>query len=49
MPNVGAYGLSASLVAFLGQPAPLEVVVEYGEIVEVSQLELVRRVRVGPS
>lgn len=44
VPNVGAYGLSASLVAFLGHPAPREVVVEGGAVVEVSQLALVRRV-----
>jgi diaminopimelate decarboxylase len=43
VPNVGAYGLSASLLAFLGHPAPREVVVDAGEIVEVSRLELVRR------
>jgi diaminopimelate decarboxylase len=44
VPNVGAYGLSASLVAFLGHPAPREAVVDGGEVVEVSQLALVRRV-----
>lgn len=49
VPNVGAYGLSASLLAFLGHPAPREVVVDGGEILEVSRLELVRRVAGGPS
>jgi diaminopimelate decarboxylase len=44
VPNVGAYGLSASLLAFLGHPLPLEVVVDGGEIIEVSQLALVRQV-----
>jgi diaminopimelate decarboxylase len=43
VPNVGAYGLSASLLAFLGHPAPREVVVDGGAVVEVSRLELVRR------
>ena len=43
-PNVGAYGLSASLLAFLGHPPPREVVVDGGEIVEVSELALVRQV-----
>jgi len=43
VPNVGAYGLTASLLAFLGHPPPREVVVDRGEVVEVSQLELVRR------
>jgi diaminopimelate decarboxylase len=48
VPNVGAYGLTASLLAFLGHPAPREVVVDAGRIVEVSQLGLVRRVLGGP-
>jgi diaminopimelate decarboxylase len=43
VPNVGAYGLTASLVAFLGHPLPREAVVEHGELVDVSRLELVRR------
>lgn len=47
VPNVGAYGLSASLLAFLGHPAPREVVVDQGEIVDVSQLVLVRRAAAG--
>ncbi|GAA3698151.1 type III PLP-dependent enzyme [Nonomuraea antimicrobica] len=38
VPNVGAYGLTASLTGFLGHPAPLEVIVEGGEITEVSRL-----------
>lgn len=45
VPNVGAYGLYASLLGFLCHPAPREAVVDGGEIVEVSQLELVRRRR----
>jgi diaminopimelate decarboxylase len=42
VPNVGAYGLSASLLAFLGHPAPREVVVDGGRITDVSRL-VVRR------
>src|SRR5262249_7536845 len=38
VPNVGAYGLSASLLAFLGHPAPLEVVVDGEEIRHTSRL-----------
>jgi diaminopimelate decarboxylase len=44
VPNVGASGLTASLLAFLGHPAPREVVIDAGRIVEVSQLGLVRRI-----
>jgi diaminopimelate decarboxylase len=42
VPNVGAYGLSASLLAFLGHPAPVEVVVEDDRIVHTSRLTLHR-------
>jgi diaminopimelate decarboxylase len=38
VPNVGAYGLSASLLAFLGHPAPLEVVVEGDRVLHTSRL-----------
>ncbi|CAM3727573.1 type III PLP-dependent enzyme [Kibdelosporangium persicum] len=43
VPNVGAYGLTASLLAFLGHPAPSEVVVSGGRIADVSRLAVVRR------
>jgi diaminopimelate decarboxylase len=44
VPNVGAYGLTASLLAFLGRDAPTEVVVDHeGEIVEAGRLVLVRQ------
>ncbi|MFF0430621.1 type III PLP-dependent enzyme [Streptomyces sp. NPDC004327] len=43
VPNVGAYGLSASLLAFLGHPAPVEVVVDGGRIVQESRLTLQRQ------
>lgn len=42
VPNVGAYGLSASLLAFLGHPAPVEVVVDHGRITHTSRLTLHR-------
>ncbi|ONI91148.1 decarboxylase [Saccharothrix sp. ALI-22-I] len=43
VPNVGAYGLYASLVAFLGHPAPVEVAVEDGAITHVSRIHLTRK------
>jgi diaminopimelate decarboxylase len=43
VPNVGAYGLYASLVAFLGHPAPIEVVVGDGRLTEVSRLQTHRQ------
>ena len=45
VPNVGAYGLYASLLAFLGHPAPAEVVVDGDHPdrqPETSRLELIR-------
>lgn len=45
VPNVGAYGLSASLVAFLGHPMPSEVVVDTDDPSRpstCSRLEIVR-------
>jgi diaminopimelate decarboxylase len=42
IPNVGAYGLSASLLAFLGHPTPVEVVVDGGRVVEATRLRLDR-------
>jgi diaminopimelate decarboxylase len=42
VPNVGAYGLTASLVLFLGRPAACEVVVRGEEVIAVSQLEFRR-------
>lgn len=35
IPNVGAYGLTASLLGFLSHPAPLEICLRGGEICEV--------------
>jgi diaminopimelate decarboxylase len=42
VPNVGAYGATASLLLFLSRPAPREVVVRGGEVLTVSQLEVHR-------
>jgi diaminopimelate decarboxylase len=42
IPNVGAYGLTASLLAFLGHLAPVEVVVDDDQVVSASRLELTR-------
>jgi diaminopimelate decarboxylase len=46
-PNVGAYGLSASLLGFLGHPAPAELVVDGTETVSAGRLTL-RRHTVAP-
>lgn len=42
IPNVGAYGATASLLGFLGRPAPVEVAVRGGRVVSASRLELGR-------
>ncbi|EME97583.1 type III PLP-dependent enzyme [Streptomyces mobaraensis NBRC 13819 = DSM 40847] len=39
IPNAGAYGPTASLLMFLGRPAPAEVLVRGGEVVSASRLE----------
>lgn len=43
IPNVGAYGLTASLLAFLGHPAPVEIVADAGRVVGASRLCLQRK------
>jgi diaminopimelate decarboxylase len=48
IPNVGAYGLTASLIGFLGRPAAAEVVLRGGVPLDASRLEL-RRVPLDPS
>ncbi|MEV5599405.1 type III PLP-dependent enzyme [Streptomyces sp. NPDC052496] len=48
VPNVGAYGLHASLVLFLGHPLPVEVVVDGPAPADSSQLRL-HRTAVSPS
>jgi diaminopimelate decarboxylase/acyl-CoA synthetase (AMP-forming)/AMP-acid ligase II len=47
IPNVGAYGLSASLVAFLSRDLPAEVVMDGDRVVSVSRQEL-QRIRLDP-
>lgn len=42
VPNVGAYGLTASLIGFLSRSIPMEVIVRGKEVVKVSRLKLVR-------
>lgn len=42
IPNVGAYGLTASLLAFLGHPPAVEVVVDGDDLLSASRLALVR-------
>jgi diaminopimelate decarboxylase len=42
VPNVGAYGLYASLVAFLGHPLPVEVVIDDGRLRNMTQLRIHR-------
>jgi diaminopimelate decarboxylase len=42
VPNVGAYGLTASLVAFLGRDCPVEVVTDGGAVEHVSSLVIAR-------
>ena len=46
VPNVGAYGVTASLLLFLSRPAPSEVVLRGGQVLTVSQLR-VRRTAVN--
>ncbi|MCC2333045.1 hypothetical protein [Cellulomonas wangsupingiae] len=48
VPNVGAYGLTASLLAFLGHPAPHELVLDEGVVVHASRLTLSRSPVAGP-
>ncbi|WP_256105808.1 type III PLP-dependent enzyme [Streptomyces sp. ODS05-4] len=43
VPNTGAYGLHASLVLFLGHPAPLEVVTDSGRVLRSDRMTFVRR------
>lgn len=42
IPNVGAYGLTASLIGFLSRSAPVEVVLDGETVVSASQLRVVR-------
>ncbi|GAA3434169.1 type III PLP-dependent enzyme [Kutzneria kofuensis] len=40
IPNVGAYGTTASLLAFLSRPAPVEVIVDHGVVRRAERLVL---------
>ncbi|MNC72444.1 L-glutamyl-[BtrI acyl-carrier protein] decarboxylase [compost metagenome] len=42
IPNVGAYGLTASLIGFLSREAPLEVICDGEEVISTSKLNLIR-------
>ncbi|MFF5854523.1 type III PLP-dependent enzyme [Streptomyces sp. NPDC012751] len=42
VPNAGAYGPTASLLMFLGRPAPAEIVVRGDDLVSVSRIEHIR-------
>jgi diaminopimelate decarboxylase len=42
IPNVGAYGLTASLVGFLSRPSPVEIVVRGDEVLLADRPRLVR-------
>nr|WTB28331.1 type III PLP-dependent enzyme [Streptomyces sp. NBC_00830]WTB35751.1 type III PLP-dependent enzyme [Streptomyces sp. NBC_00830] len=48
IPNTGAYGLTASLLGFLGRPMPAEVAVRGGTTVSATRLDLVRADITGP-
>src|SRR6185312_14437205 len=43
VPNVGAYGLTASLALFLSHPMPVELVVDGSRVVSATQLTTFRR------
>lgn len=45
VPNVGAYGLTGSLLGFLSREAPVEIVLDGQQIAEASQLLLTRCTR----
>jgi diaminopimelate decarboxylase len=42
IPNAGAYGPTASLLMFLGRPAPAEVLVRGGQVVSATRIEHAR-------
>lgn len=42
IPNVGAYGLSASLMGFLSRPTPIEVITRAGQVVAASRVVMLR-------
>ncbi|MEU2954612.1 type III PLP-dependent enzyme [Streptomyces xanthochromogenes] len=42
VPNVGAYGLTASLIGFLSHPCPVEVTVAGGQVTSATRTRMVR-------
>jgi diaminopimelate decarboxylase len=48
VPNVGAYGVTASLISFLGRPTPAEIVVRGDKVLSVSRLDYQRVYEVSP-
>ncbi|MFB0840130.1 type III PLP-dependent enzyme [Arthrobacter sp. E44] len=45
IPNAGAYGPTASLIGFLGHPAPVEVILRDGRVHSASRLTIMRETR----
>ncbi|QMV40601.1 type III PLP-dependent enzyme domain-containing protein [Cohnella cholangitidis] len=43
IPNVGAYGLTSSLLGFLSRESPLEIVYSVNEVIDISRIELERK------
>jgi diaminopimelate decarboxylase len=43
VPNVGAYGLTASLLCFLSRETPVEIVMDGDDVVDVSRLVVSRQ------
>jgi diaminopimelate decarboxylase len=43
VPNVGAYGLTSSLIGFLSHPCPVEIATENNHVKEITKLELNRK------
>lgn len=48
IPDVGAYGLTASLIGFLGHPCPTEVVVDGEQVISASRITLTRQPAAEP-
>jgi diaminopimelate decarboxylase len=42
VPNIGAYGLTASLLGFLGHPAPIEIICDGDFVLDASRLTITR-------
>ncbi|MEV7423569.1 type III PLP-dependent enzyme [Streptomyces sp. NPDC091212] len=47
IPNAGSYGVTASLLMFLGRPAPAEIVVRGPEVVSASRIQHTRDYELG--